>query len=85
MAEKEIIRVAFPNMPKPEEKPIVRKRVGAYARVSTEQDKQENSLRSQKDYFTKYIKAIRNVCSPDSMWMTAFPVYSIIIVTDSGV
>ena len=57
MAEKEIVRVVFKDKPKTAEKAIVCKRVAAYARVSTEQDRQENSLRSQKDYFTKYIKS----------------------------
>ena len=31
-------------------------RVAAYARVSTEQDEQQNSYAAQVDYFTKYIK-----------------------------
>lgn len=57
LANKEVTRVEFPQIPQAKEKTITRKRVAAYARVSTERDKQENSLQSQKDYFTKYIKS----------------------------
>ena len=33
-----------------------KKRVAAYARVSTEQDAQQNSYEAQIDYYTNYIK-----------------------------
>ena len=37
--------------------PVAKKKVAAYARVSTEQEEQANSYEAQIDYYTKYIKA----------------------------
>lgn len=36
--------------------PVLKKRVAAYARVSTEHDEQKNSYDAQVDYYTKKIK-----------------------------
>ena len=35
--------------------PVAKKKVAAYARVSTEQEEQANSYEAQIDYYTKYI------------------------------
>ena len=56
MPEKRITRVEFPTRPFSSQQPLPRKRVAAYARVSTMKDAQENSLESQREYFTKYIQ-----------------------------
>ncbi len=57
MPEKKVTKVEFPVKPTEAKKPIPRKRVAAYARVSTMKDAQENSLKSQRAYYTKYIKS----------------------------
>ena len=55
MPSKRITRIEFPvKLPAPAQ-PQPRKRVAAYARVSTMKDAQENSLQSQQDYFAEYI------------------------------
>lgn len=54
MPSKRITRIEFPvKLPAPAQ-PQPRKRVAAYARVSTMKDAQENSLQSQQDYFAEY-------------------------------
>ena len=54
MLLKKITRIEFPaKLPAPAQ-PQPRKRVAAYARVSTMKDAQENSLQSQQDYFAEY-------------------------------
>lgn len=56
MPLKRITRIDFPmKLPVPAQ-PQPRKRVAAYARVSTMKDAQENSLQSQQEYFTEYIQ-----------------------------
>ena len=56
MPSKRITRIEFPvKLPAPAQ-PQQRKRVAAYARVSTMKDAQENSLQSQQEYFTEYIQ-----------------------------
>ena len=56
MPLKRITRIEFPvKLPAPAQ-PQPRKRVAAYARVSTMKDAQENSLQSQQDYFAEYIR-----------------------------
>ena len=57
MPEKKITKVEFPVKPTEAKKSIPRKHVAAYARVSTMKDAQENSLKSQCAYYTKYIKS----------------------------
>lgn len=57
MPEKKITKVEFPVKPTVAKKSIPRKHVAAYARVSTMKDAQENSLKSQCAYYTKYIKS----------------------------
>lgn len=47
------MKLPAPAQPQP------RKRVAAYARVSTMKDAQENSLQSQQDYFAEY--AVQNI------------------------
>ena len=37
--------------------PVVRKKVAAYARVSTDHDEQQTSYEAQVDYYTNYIQA----------------------------
>ena len=39
-----------------DEKPSRKKRVAAYARVSTNLEEQQSSFEAQLDYYTKYIK-----------------------------
>ncbi len=56
MPEKKVTRVEFPPKPTEIKKAPPKKRVAAYARVSTMKDAQENSLESQRDYYTKFIK-----------------------------
>lgn len=56
MQEKRITRVEFPAKPSVSTQPLPKKRVAAYARVSTMKDAQENSLQSQQEYFTEYIQ-----------------------------
>ena len=56
MPQKKVTRVEFPaKLLSPSQSTLV-KRVAAYARVSTVKDAQENSLQSQQEYFTKYIR-----------------------------
>ena len=56
MPQKKITRVEFPaKLLSPLQSTLV-KRVAAYARVSTVKDAQENSLQSQQEYFTEYIR-----------------------------
>ena len=54
-----VVRVIEPtyNPVAPRFIPTPRKRVAAYARVSTEQEEQANSYEAQIDYYTKHIKA----------------------------
>ena len=54
-----VVRVIEPlyNPVAPSFIPTQRKRVAAYARVSTEQEEQANSYEAQIDYYTKHIKA----------------------------
>ena len=56
MPQKKITRVEFPAKPLSPSQPPPMKRVAAYARVSTMKDAQENSLQSQQEYFTEYIR-----------------------------
>lgn len=56
MQEKRITRVEFPARAVSSGQPLPRKRVAAYARVSTMKDAQENSLQSQQEYFTECIQ-----------------------------
>lgn len=56
MPQKKITRVEFPTKPLSPSQPTPTKRVAAYARVSTVKDAQENSLQSQQEYFTEYIR-----------------------------
>ena len=56
MPQKKITRVEFPTKPLSPSQPPPTKRVAAYARVSTVKDAQENSLQSQQEYFTEYIR-----------------------------
>lgn len=56
MPQKKITRVEFPTKPLSPSQPPPMKRVSAYARVSTMKDAQENSLQSQQEYFTEYIR-----------------------------
>lgn len=72
MREKRITRVEFPAREVSPAQPQPRKRVAAYARVSTMKDTQENSLQSQQDYFAEYIRH-----HPD--WVSAG------IYTDDGI
>ncbi|OLA09731.1 MAG: hypothetical protein BHW12_03730 [Coprobacillus sp. 28_7] len=53
---KKIIKEITPIKKKVENVPT-KKRVAAYARVSTDQDEQFTSYEAQIDYYTKYIKA----------------------------
>ena len=53
---KKIIKEITPIKKKVENVPT-KKRVAAYARVSTEQDKQLHSLQVQRDYYENYIKS----------------------------
>ncbi len=55
MQEKRITRVEFPSKGPHSEQPPPKKRVAVYARVSTMKEAQENSLQSQREYFTDYI------------------------------
>ena len=50
MPEKRVTKVEFPVKPSETKKQIPRKRVAAYAHVSTMKDTQENSLKSQRAY-----------------------------------
>ena len=52
---KKIIKEITPIKKKAENVPT-KKRVAAYARVSTEQDEQLHSLQVQRDYYENYIK-----------------------------
>lgn len=62
MPSKRITRIEFPvKLPAPAQ-PQPRKRVAAYARVSTMKDAQENSLQSQQDYFAEYRLYSYNDC-----------------------
>lgn len=56
MRSKRITRVKFPARTISPKQPPPTKRVAAYARVSTMKDAQENSLKSQQEYFTEYIQ-----------------------------
>lgn len=56
MIERKVIQVSFPNAPLKISDSLRRKRVAAYARVSTGSDEQQMSLNAQKDYFTSYIQ-----------------------------
>lgn len=57
MPEKKVTLVEFPQRQAVISISNAKKRVAAYARVSTAKDEQENSLSAQLDYFEKYIKA----------------------------
>ena len=57
--QREVTVVFDPEQQAPDDKPIVlinRKKVAAYARVSTDQDAQQNSYEAQISYYTEYIK-----------------------------
>ena len=56
MPQKKVTRVEFPTKPLLPSQSTLLKRVAAYARVSTVKDAQENSLQSQQEYFTEYIR-----------------------------
>lgn len=56
MPQKKVTRVEFPTKPLLLSQSTLLKRVAAYARVSTMKDAQENSLQSQQEYFTEYIR-----------------------------
>lgn len=56
MPQKKVTRVEFPTKPLLPSQSTLLKRVAAYARVSTVKDSQENSLQSQQEYFTEYIR-----------------------------
>ena len=56
MPQKKVTRVEFPAKPLSPSQSTLLKRVAAYARVSTVKDAQENSLQSQQEYFTEYIR-----------------------------
>ncbi len=56
MREKRITRVEFPAKASTPTQSPPKKRVAAYARVSTVKDAQENSLQAQREYFTEYIQ-----------------------------
>lgn len=58
--KREVIVVFDPEQQEPEDVPAAlpkRKRVAAYARVSTEQDAQQNSFEAQKNYYTEFIQS----------------------------
>lgn len=55
MPEKTVTRIEFPSKPTVKKAAAPKKRVAAYARVSTAKDAQENSLQSQREYYTQYI------------------------------
>lgn len=57
MPEKKVTLVEFPPRQTVFNAHASKKRVAAYARVSTAKDEQENSLSAQMDYFEKYIRA----------------------------
>ena len=42
---------------------VKKRRVAAYARVSTEKDEQQNSYEAQIEYYTRYIKSNPNESS----------------------
>lgn len=56
MPEKTVTRIDFPSKPVIQKAATPNKRVAAYARVSTAKDAQENSLKSQQEYYERYIK-----------------------------
>lgn len=56
MPQKKVTRVELPAKPFSPSQSTLVKRVAAYARVSTVKDSQENSLQSQQEYFTEYIR-----------------------------
>lgn len=56
LPQKKVTRVEFPTKPLLPSQSTLLKRVAAYARVSTMKDAQENSLQSQQEYFTEYIR-----------------------------
>lgn len=56
MPQKKVTRVELPAKPFSPSQSTLVKRVAAYARVSTVKDAQENSLQSQQEYFTEYIR-----------------------------
>lgn len=56
MIERKVTQVLFPNAPLKISDALRRKRVAAYARVSTGSDEQQMSLNAQKDYFKNYIR-----------------------------
>ena len=56
MPQKKVTRVGLPAKPFSPSQSTLVKRVAAYARVSAVKDAQENSLQSQQEYFTEYIR-----------------------------
>ena len=56
MPQKKVTGVGFPEKLSAPAQPQPKKRVAAYARVSTMKDAQKNSLQSQQDYFAEYIR-----------------------------
>lgn len=56
MPQKKVTRVEFPAKLLSLSQSTLLKRVAAYAGVPTVKDAQENSLQSQQEYFTEYIR-----------------------------
>lgn len=59
MAKREItvIPATIPKFAKKNAKPGQKRKVAAYARVSTDMEEQQTSYEAQMDYYTKYIMA----------------------------
>ncbi len=57
MQEKKVTKVEVKPKPTTKKQPVKKTKVAAYARVSTVKDAQEHSLKSQRAYYTKYIKS----------------------------
>ena len=61
MADRRVRRVTFiPPIQSIEDGYAFRKKVAAYARVSTGSDEQETSLEAQRDYYENHIKSNKN-------------------------
>ncbi len=57
MQEKKVTKVEVKPKQTTKKQPVKKTKVAAYARVSTVKDAQEHSLKSQRTYYTKYIKS----------------------------
>ena len=57
MQVKKVTKVEVKAKPTAKKQPVKKTKVAAYARVSTVKDAQEHSLKSQRAYYTKYIKS----------------------------